>query len=61
MRKRAEQTVNMVRSVDSDTWEYNVSDFDLTLMRSKFTVVPEKPRFDEKTNTHVRFYVRMPK
>lgn len=59
--RKAEKTVNLVRPVDSEYYEYNVSDFDLTLMRGRFNVIPEKPRFDEKTNTHVRYYIRSPK
>ncbi len=59
MRKR-EITVNLVRSDESQTYEV-VSDFDLTLMRNKYKVVPERARFDEKRNMHGRFYIRMPK
>ena len=59
MRKR-EITANLVRSIDSDTYAV-VSDFDLTLMRGRYKVVPERALFDEKRNMHGRFYVRMPK
>ena len=60
MRKRNETTVNLVRENDSDTYEV-VSDFDLTLMRGRYKIVPEKARFDEKRNQHGRFYIRLPK
>jgi len=59
MRKR-EITVNLVRNNDSDTYEV-VSDFDLTIMRGQYKVIPEKGRFDEKRNMHGRFYIRTEK
>lgn len=59
MRKR-EITVNLVRSAESETYEV-VSDFDLTLMRGRYKVIPEKGRFDEKRNMHGRFYIRTEK
>ncbi len=57
MKRRREVTVNLVR-YDSDTTYEVVSDFDLTVMRGHYRVIPEKVRFDEKSNMHGRFYIR---
>lgn len=58
--RRNETTVNLVRDADSETYEI-VSDFDLTMMRGRYNLLPEKARFDEKRNQHGRFYIRMEK
>lgn len=57
MKRKREVTVNLVRSADSEVYEV-VSDFDLTLMRGQYKVVPEKARFDESRNMHGRFYIK---
>lgn len=60
MKRKREVTVNLVRPADSEVYEV-VSDFELTVMRSHYRVVPEKARFDEKSNMHGRFYIRTEK
>ncbi len=57
---KREITVNLVRTVDSDSYEI-VSDYDLTIMRGRCNVTVEKARFDEKRNMHGRFYIRTEK
>lgn len=57
MKRKPEVTVNLVRPYDSETYEI-VSDYDMNVLRTKYRVVPEKARFDEKTNMHGRFYIK---
>ncbi len=59
-RRKPEVSVNLVRSIDSETYEI-VSDFDLTVMRGRHMLLTEKSRYDEKRNTYGHFYIRMPK
>lgn len=60
MKRKREITVNLVRPADSEVYEV-VSDFDLTIMRGHYKIVPEKARFDEKSNMHGRFYIKVEK
>lgn len=59
VRKR-EVSVNLVRDADSETYQI-VSDYDLTVMRGRHTLLPEKGRVDEKRNMYGHFYIKMPK
>lgn len=55
---RPQNTVNLVRDRDGETYEV-VSDYDLNLMRGSFQVVPEKVRREK--NFYGYFYIRIPK
>lgn len=53
-----QRTVNLVRDIDSDTYEV-MTNGELLLERAKATIVPEKQRV--QGNLYGYFYIRMPK
>jgi hypothetical protein len=53
-----QRTVNLVRDIDSDTYEV-MTNGELLLERAKATIVPEKQRV--QGSLYGYFYIRMPK
>lgn len=59
--RKSERSINLVRNVDSDAYQVVNDGYEMLMEYSKYTLIPERPIYDDKSKTHVHYYIRMPR